>query len=577
MFNSLFKKILITFSGIVLVSSFLFAGIAIYEVRETVMWQMENDGRAMAAFIRQELLDRKVTDLNRISEQFFGLEQASNGNLLYISLSDSRSNVVASSDYGAAGETDATTGATASEDASPASGEKNGADATSSATVTKPAEGGIDALTSATTAVVSKTNTGEPVLNVSIPFEADFMEAGSVNVGISLKSLNEQINKTIINIVLLSLGVLAVTILLGILFARSLTKPIISVVDKLDSFSKGDFTVEFYSKTKDEIKRLTNAMNHSVNTLRSMILSMKTIGDKLYNVSSSINAASDEIATTSINVSQNIETVSESIAVQNDNIHYITQALDNFGERFDDMLRETTEVLAGNRMIKDTVEEEYRSMQQLVGAVDQMQLSFGRAIEEILRLNEDVGKINEITAIINNVANQTRMLALNASIESARAGEAGRGFAVVAEEIKKLAGQVMNYSNTINELIGNVTSNTLKVVDNTRAISGQMESEKKAIDDTVNACEDIRTTVDKSIGQVGGVSVSVKLLSEEKERIIRKVSDLSVISGQVAASAQEITSSVQNQTASMEEILAMANELDGTALQLKQEFDSFKV
>jgi len=569
-FNSLFKKILITFSGIVLISSFLFAGIAIYEVRKTVMWQMENDGRAMAAFIRQELLDRKITDLSRISEQFSGLEQASNGNLLYISLSDSRSNVVASSDYGTAGEKDATTGATAS-------GEKRGADATSSATAAKPAEGGIDALTSATTAIVSKTNTGEPVLNVSIPFKAGFMEDGSVNVGISLKSLNEQINNTIINILLLSLGVLAVTILLGILFARSLTKPIISVVDKLDSFSKGDFTVEFYSKTRDEIKRLTNAMNHSVNTLRSMILSMKTIGDKLYNVSSSINAASDEIATTSINVSQNIETVSENIVVQNDDIHYITQALDNFGERFDNMLREAAEVLTGNRMIKDTVEEEYRSMQQLVGTVDQMQLSFGRAIEEILRLNEDVGKINEITAIINNVANQTRMLALNASIESARAGEAGRGFAVVAEEIKKLAGQVMNYSNTINELIGNVTSNTLKVVDNTRAISGQMELEKKAIDYTVNACEDIRTTVDKSIDKVGGVSVSVKLLSEEKERIIRKVSDLSVISGQVAASAQEITSSVQNQTASMEEILAMANELDGTALQLKQEFDSFKV
>ncbi len=569
MFNSLFKKILITFAGIVLVSSALFAGIAIYEVKATVMWQMENDGRAMAAFIRQELLDRKISDLNRISDQFSGLIQASNGNLLYISLSDSQLNVVASSNYRAAGETDAATGATASG--------SNGSDAISAATIAKPEEGGIDALTSATTAIVSKTTTGEPVLNVSIPFEADFMEAGNVNVGISLQSLNAQINKTIINIVLLSLGVLAVIIILGILFARSLTKPIISVVDKLDSFSKGDFTVEFHSKTRDEIKRLTNAMNHSVNTLRNMILSMKVIGDKLYNVANSINEASDEIATTSINVSQNIETVSESIVVQNDDIHYITQALDNFGERFDDMLKETTEVLAGSRTIKDTVEEEYRIMQQLVVTVDQMQLSFGRAIEEIIRLNEDVGKINEITAIINSVANQTRMLALNASIESARAGEAGRGFAVVAEEIKKLAGQVMNYSNTINELIGNVTSNTLKVVDNTRAISGQMEEEKKAIDETVSACEDIRNTVDKSIDKVGGVSVSVKLLSEEKERIIRKVSDLSLISTNVAASAQEISSSVQNQTASMEEILAMSNELDGAALQLKQEFDSFKV
>jgi methyl-accepting chemotaxis protein len=569
MFNSLFKKILITFAGIVLMSSFLFAGIAIYEVRETAMGQMENDGRAMAAFIRQELLDRKVTDMNRISEQFSGLKQASNGNLLYISLSDSRSNVVASSDYGTAGETDAITGATASGD--------NSEDSTSSVPESKPAEDGIDALSSATTAIVSKTDKGEAVLNVSIPFEADFMEAGSLNVGISLQPLNEQINKTIINIVILSLGVLTVTILLGVLFARSLTKPIISVVDKLDSFSKGDFTVEFHSKTKDEIKRLTNAMNHSVNTLRNTILSIKIIGDKLYNVSSSINGASDEIATTSINVSQNIETVSESIAVQNDDIHYITQALDNFGGRFDNMLRETTEVLAGNRIIKDTVEEKYRGMQQLVGTVDQMQLSFDRAIEEILLLNEEVEKINEITAIINSVANQTKLLALNASIESARAGEAGRGFSVVAEEIKKLAGQVMNYSNTINGLIGNVTSNTLKVVDNTRAISEQMEAEKKAIHETVDAYENIRTTVDKSIGQVGGVSVSVKLLSEEKEGIIRKVGDLSVISTQVAASAQEIASSVQNQTASMEEILAMSNELDSAAIKLKEEFNSFKV
>ena len=115
------------------------------------------------------------------------------------------------------------------------------------------------------------------------------------------------------------------------------------------------------------------------------------------------------------------------------------------------------------------------------------------------------------------------------------------------------------------------------MVDNTHAISEQMEAEKKAIDETVNVYENIRITVDKSIGQVGGVSVSVKLLSEEKEGIIRRVSDLSVISAQVAASAQEIASSVQNQTASMEEILAMSNELDGAALQLKRELSSFKV
>lgn len=574
MFNSLFKKILIAFIGIVLLSSALFTAISIYQVQKTVMWQMENDGRAMAAFIRQELLEQKLSSTDRISEQFSGLKEASNGNLIYISITDSQSNVIASSDYGSA---DAGTGATAAGNAVSTPANKVGADTTSAATAAKPAGGEIDALSSATTAFVSKANNGESVLNVSVPFEADFLEAGSVNVGISLQSLTGQINRTIVTILVLSVSVLAVAIVAGFLFARSLTRPITSVVDKLDAFSKGDFTVEFHSSTRDEIKRLTNAMNHSVSSLRNTILSIKKLGDKLYNVATSISEANDEITATSVSVSENIEGVSRSIAAQNDDVHYITGSLDDFGDRFDDMLRETTEVLDGNRLIKDRIEAEYIDMQQLISSVDQMQLSFERAIKEISLLNDDVGRINEITTIINNVAKQTGMLALNASIESARAGEAGRGFAVVAEEIKKLAGQVMSYSGTINGLIENVTDKTRKVVDNTRIISGQMEVEKQVLDETVSACEDIRTTVDKTIQQVSGVFTSVKALSEEKEQIIRKVNDLSVISSQVAASAQEITANVQNQTSSMEEILAMSHELDAAAVQLKQEFGSFKV
>lgn len=574
MFNSLFKKILIAFAGIVLISAVLFTAISIYEVRKTVTWQMENDGRSMVSFIRQELLEQKVTDPALISEQFANLKNASNGNLVYIALTDSKLNVIASSDNKAGGGADAATSATASENG--AAGNSGGADATSSATA-KASANVADTITSATTAFVSESNAGESVLNVSVPFEGGFLEGGTVSVGISLKALNQQISSTVTTIIILSLLVLIVAVLLGLLFARSLTKPITSVVNKLDGFSKGDFTVEFHSRSKDEIRKLTDAMNHSVGTLRDMILLVKRIGEKLYNITTALNEANDEIAANGVSVSQNIEAVSHSIMEQSDNIHYITQALESFGSKFDGMLAETTEVVSSNTRIKDTIEVEYKNLQQLVDSVKQMQQYFDGAIEEIHKLNDEVGKINEITTIINNVANQTSMLALNASIESARAGEAGRGFAVVAEEIKKLAGQVMGYSNTINELIGNVTANTLKVVDNTRVISGQMDTEKQVIDETVSACENIRVAVDETIGRIGEVSTSVKALAEEKQKIIGKVSDVSVISAQVAASAQEITASVQNQSAGMEEILAMSNELDIAANQLKKEVDAFKV
>ncbi len=569
MFNSLFKKILIAFAAIVLFSAAVFAFIAIYEVQDTVMWQMENDGRAMASFIRQDILADGRSYLGMISQRFAELKAESRGNLVYISLADSQSKVIASSDYGKVEGTDAASGASAAPEKDNAA-----ADTTSAATV---AGNGIDDLTSATVAVVSESKAGERVLNVSVPFEGDFLKSGSVNVGISLTSLTQQINSTILQILLFSLVVLVVTVLLGLLFARSLTKPIISVVDKLDVFSKGDFTVEFHTKTKDEIRKLTNAMNHSVSTLRSMILSAKNIGDKLYHVTAAMNEANDEIATSSVSISESIEEVSNSVVEQNSDISYITNSLDSFGNRFDEMLQETSEVLSGNTQIKDTIEEEYKNLQQLVHVMEQMQGSFAQAIDEIHLLNSDVSKINEITTIINSVAKQTGMLALNASIESARAGEVGRGFAVVAEEIKKLANQVMSYSDTIDGLIHNVTRNTLKVVDNTKTIAVQLETEKKVIDETVLAYENIRKSVDKTIQQVGEVSSSVKALSEEKEQIIRKVGDVSVISARVAASTQEITANMQCQSSSMEELLAMSQELDMAAAELQQELFSFKV
>jgi methyl-accepting chemotaxis protein len=573
MFNSLFKKILIAITAIVLLNTAVFTFIAIYEVRETVMWQMQNDGRAMAAFIRQDILTGNISDLKLLSQKFAQLKGESNGNMIYISLADSQSKVIASSDYSKSAGVDTAGGATAA-----STGGKSQSDGTADTiSGVTMAEKGIDNLTSATVAVVSESKAGERVLNVSVPFEADFVKSGSVNVGISLNALTKQINNTILRIVLLSSIILIVAALLASLFARSLTRPITNVVDKLDVFSQGDFTVEFHTKTRDEIRKLTNAMNRSVGTLRSMILSAKTIGDKLYHVTAALNEANDEIAASSINISQNIEAVANSVVEQNTDITYITGSLDSFGNRFDEMLQETSKVLSGNTKIKDTIEEEYRNLQQLVHVMEQMQRSVTQAIQEIRLLSSDVGRINEITTIINNVARQTSMLALNASIESARAGEVGRGFAVVAEEIKKLAGQVMGYAQTIDGIINNVTRNTSKVVENTQAIAGQMETEKKVIHETVLAYENVRESLDQTIRQVGEVSSSVKNLSQEKEEIIRKVSDVSVISARVASSTQEITANVQIQSSSMEELLAMSQELDIAATELQQELLAFKV
>lgn len=575
MFNTLFKKILIAFVSVVLLSSILFTGITIYQVQKTVTWQMENDGRAMAAFIRQDILNRDVTDIDEISNHFNELKKASNGNLHYISITDSQLNLIASSDEGVSENVDGISGATSSD--SDIQNEGDSVDGVSAATAVKYGDVEIDGMTSASISFVTESNTGEEVLNVSIPFKADFLESGNVNVGISLQSLNAQLNKTIISTAIVSIVILIISVLASLMFARSVTRPIVKVVDNLEDFSKGDFTVEFHSNTKDEVKKLTDSMNHAVLTLRNMILSMKEMGDRLHSAASTMNLSNEEMTVTSMNVSENVEAVAESISFQNNDLNYITSSLNEFGEKYNYMLQETSEVLQNNLVMKETINDEHNNLKELTKMVDDMRSSFDIAINEILLLRDDVGKINEISTIINDVANQTNLLALNASIESARAGEVGRGFAVVAEEIKKLAGEVMEYSNTINELITNITTNTLKVVDNTRIISDQMETEKQAIYKTVASFEDISLSVDKTTGQIAKVSDSVKTLSKEKEDIIEKVNELSGLSTEISASAQEITTNIQEQVSSMEELSAISQEIDTTSNQLRKEFKNFKV
>ncbi len=426
MFNSLMKKMLGTVILISAICTVSFSIITSYVVQGAVTRQMESDGRALVTSIRREIVSNNITELDKIEKIFKELKRESNGNILYMSVTDNNHNILVSSDdeksYGSSG-----------------AGDEN-VDAVSGATELSGDKSKIDAITSATVGLISETNQGQKVYNVSIPFSTELVGSGSLNVGISLERMYSEIESTLMNTILISLLIGIVAVIIGFVMAKTIINPIKGVILRLDDFSKGDFTVEFYSKANDETKTLTTALNTSVSVLKETIKTVKDSIGVLNKFSAELAYTSDETGTTGEQISQNIEDVTKSIADQASNIQYIIRILEDFGSKLDRMLDETKNVLDSNSKMKEITDVEYISLQNLVKSVEDTKKSFSSTMEEVVSLNNDVFEINKITEVINSIAGQTNLLALNASIESARAGEAGKGFSVVADEIKKTCG-----------------------------------------------------------------------------------------------------------------------------------------
>nr|WP_276020315.1 methyl-accepting chemotaxis protein [Acetivibrio straminisolvens] len=544
----------------------LFPIAAFYVVQGAVTRQMESDGRALVTSIKREIISNNITEPDRIEKIFKDLKQQSNGNVVYMSITDDKRNVLVSSD-------DAVT----NDNLENSNSTSGNVDAVSGATEFSGDKSKIDAITSATVGFISETNSGHKVYNVSIPFSSELIESGSLNVGISLERMYNEIRRALTKTILISVLIGVIAVIIGFVVAKSIINPIKGIIFKLDDFSKGDFTVEFYSKAKDETRKLANSLNTSISMLRETVKTVKDSVGMLDKFSAELAYTSEETGTTGEQISQNIEDVTNSIADQASNIQYIIQILEDFGNKLDRMLDETGIVLDSNSKMKEITDAEYISLQNLVESVEDTKKSFSSTMEEVESLNKDVFEITKITEIINSIAGQTNLLALNASIESARAGEAGKGFSVVADEIKKLAAQVMGYSGNINQLISNITRNTEKVFGNIRIISEKLDNQMQTIKYTVSSYDNIRVEADNVITQIESVTSSVKSLSQEKTTIIERIGDISDVFSQVAASAEEITASVQTEAENVRQLSVMAQELHGLANRLNQDVEVFKV
>ena len=568
MLNSQKKKILATIIFLTSLCTITFLIISYLSVKRAVISQMEFDGTTLVGTVSREINMYKLADVDKITAIITDVKKQGKGNISYVSLVDTNMKMIVNSDDKAItskkveGNTAVVKG----------SGET---DAVSSATE----QGNVDTVVKEEkiAGFIFKAPDGQKVYNVSAPFYENSKLVGTVNIGISLKNMYSVILNSMISTLVISLGINLLALVLGIIISKNISMPLIRIVDKLEYFSNGDLTVRFESKNRDEIKKLTDGLNNCVYILKNTISHIKDTVSGLNNISGYLTASGQEAAASSAEISQAIDVAFKGMAEQTTNIGEIAVVIDRFGQRLEEIQNKVKMISESGVEIKQSADNGAVRLEELVESIHDVKNSFELSQEGIRYLNINVGKIGEITNVINNVAGQTNLLALNAAIEAARAGEAGRGFAVVAEEIRKLSKQVLESSMNINGLIQLVSNGTAEVSELTIVLSGKLGNQMRIIEGTVDSFKNIQKEVNSTMPQMDDAYRDLNRTVAEQEIIKSRAGELAAVSKEVSDSTQEVSSAATKQSENISQLSATAQELNAMAFGLNEEVEKFKV
>jgi methyl-accepting chemotaxis protein len=336
----------------------------------------------------------------------------------------------------------------------------------------------------------------------------------------------------------LLIGGLSLIIALGVAFgfSQKLTKPLLQMIDIMREVEGGNLNQEVNITRGDEIGKIGSSFNAMLAGLREMVETLRTTAQK---IAESAGELSSGVQQSNMAMEEIAQTTSESIAYKAQEIAHASEQGAIKGKDCENVAREG-----------------FSSVREAVQGMEEIDLAVKDVHNSIVELDKFSDKINMIVKAIMGITGQTNLLALNAAIEAARAGEHGRGFAVVADEVRKLAEQSETEAGEIAKLVSGIQERISVAVE-------KMES----VSEIVTRGDQKARSVEQGLDDI---LQSVTELSEYIDDIAGKAQDQS-------AAAQEIAASTEEQTAVLEKVGSYVAELNALAEELQTMTERFKM
>ena len=393
----------------------------------------------------------------------------------------------------------------------------------------------------------------------------------------SLETGREDINAAIRNMVIVCVAIIAFLTFIVFFVTRGIVTPLERVMFVCNKMSSGDFRDEQVNITRsDEF----GDMLHTVAKLRTMIneLIKKTsvTTEQLAASSEELTASAHQSAQASEQVAQSVTNSASAVVEQQQQVGDAMDAIDDAMTSINHLNDTASEVakqadasnqeaIAGSKAIETAVSQ--------IVSVETIVNSSAGTVDKLGQRSKEIGQIVET---ISGIADQTNLLALNAAIEAARAGEQGRGFAVVADEVRKLAEESQAAAQRISSLIGAIQTDTDNAVKSMHDGSVAVREGTKSVEDLKNTFATICSASDGVMQRTRDMSADLTNVMNNTQTIKDRSNRISANSAKVSTEMESVSAASEEQSASAEEIASASDSLSKLAQDLQNSLQKFK-
>jgi len=386
--------------------------------------------------------------------------------------------------------------------------------------------------------------------------------------------------KAILLFISIILFAVVLIVLLGWIIVRNITNIINAAISHLGEIAQGNFSIDVpdeHLQLENESGALARAFDKMNQSMRGLIKQLANTSEQLAASSEALTASAEQSAQASNQVAGSITEVAQGSEKQVQLVSSTTEIVSQMSKGIQQAAENAAVVSESAEKTARAANDGEDAIEKTVNQMSIIEQKTSDTANVIGELEEKSKQIGQILETISNIAGQTNLLALNAAIEAARAGEQGRGFAVVADEVRRLAEQSQEAARQIADLIGEVQQKTNNAVIFMNEGRKEVNTGTEVVTIAGQSFREILKMIREISNQIHEISAAIEQVSSGSQHVVNAVQEIDKESKNTAEQTQTVSAATEEQSASIEEIASSSQALAKMAEELQTAIHQFKV